>query len=49
MAAWQIEIMNTNKVKEIVRNIEAIPEPKADETWKYNKAHSLIVPMIMSM
>jgi len=57
MATWQIEIMklandfclNTNKVKEIVRNIEAISEPKADETWKYNKAHSLIVPMIMSM
>ena len=59
MATWGIEIMrlandfclNTAKTKEIVRNVEnmTVPGNANEDTWKYNKAHSMIVPMIIAI
>ena len=59
MATWGIEIMqlandfylNTAKAKEIVRNVEnmSVPGNANEDTWRYDKAHSMIVPMIMAM
>lgn len=60
MATWGIEIMrlandfclNTAKAKEIVRNVENMSVPNNvnnEDTWRYDKAHSMIVPMIMSI
>ena len=59
MASWGVEIMqlandfclNTAKAKEIVRKVEnmSVPDNTNEDTWKYNKAHSMIVPMIMTV
>lgn len=59
MANWGIEIMqlandfclNTAKAKEIVRNVEnmSVPGNANEDTWRYDKAHSMIVSMIMAM
>lgn len=59
MATWGIEIMqlandfclNTAKTKEIVRNVEnmSVPNNVNEDIWKYDKAHSMIAPMIMAI
>lgn len=59
MAIWDVEIMqlandfclNTTKAKEIVRNVEnmSVPSNVNEDTWRYDKAHSMIVPMIMTI
>lgn len=59
MANWGIAIMrlandfclNTAKAREIVRNVEDMPVPgnANEDIWRYDKAHSMIVPMIMAM
>lgn len=59
MATWGIEIMqlandfclNTAKAKEIVRNVEnmSVPNNVNEDIRRYDKAHSMIVPMIMAI
>lgn len=59
MAIWGVEIMqlandfclNTAKAKEIVRNVEnmSVPNNVNEDIWRYDKAHSMIVPMIMAI
>ena len=59
MATWQKEIMvlandfclNMEKVKGIVRNIDAItvPKGKSESNYKYDRAYSMIKPMLMNI
>lgn len=59
MANWMKEIMvlandfclNNNTVREIVRTVDSMeaPQGKNESEWKYDRAHSLLLPLIMEM
>ena len=59
MARWQKEIMvlandfclNVEVVKGIVRNIDTItvPNGKSESDYKYDRAYSMIKPMLLSI
>lgn len=59
MATWQKEIMklandlclNMTKAKQIVieTDILSVPQGKCETEWKYDRAYSRILPMIMNM
>ena len=59
MADWAREIMklgndfclNTSKVRNIVSGIDSlsVPEGKCESEWKYDRAHSRLLPLIMEM
>lgn len=59
MATWQKEILkiandlclNMTKAKQIVTDVNtlSVPQGKCETEWKYDRAYSRILPMIMSM
>lgn len=59
MATWQKEIMtlgndlclNTSTVKQIVLDVDtlSVPQGKNESDWKYDRAHSRLLPLIMEM
>lgn len=59
MANWMKEIMklandfclNNNEVREIVRTVDSmtVPQGKNESDWKYDRAHSRLLPLIMEM
>lgn len=59
MATWQKEIMklandlclNKIKAKEIVIETDrlSVPQGKCETEWKYDRAYSRLLPLIMSM
>lgn len=59
MAAWQKEIMklandlclNKIKAKQIVTDVNtlSVPQGKCETEWKYDRAYSRLLPMIMNM
>lgn len=59
MATWQKEIMklandlclNMTKAKQIVIETDtlSVPQGKCETEWKYDRAYSRLLPMIMSM
>lgn len=59
MATWAKEIMilandlclNTSVVREIVSTVDkmTVPEGKKEADWKYDRAHSKLLPLIMNM
>lgn len=59
MATWQKEIMtlgndlclNTSMVKQIVLDVDtlSVPQGKNESDWKYDRAHSRLLPLIMNM
>ena len=59
MANWMKEIMklandfclNTNTVREIVQTVDSmtVPQGKNESEWKYDRAHSRLLPLIMEM
>jgi len=59
MATWQKEIMklandlclNMTKAKQIVIETDtlSVPQGKCETEWKYDRAYSRILPMIMNM
>lgn len=59
MANWQKEIMklandlclNMTKAKQIVIDVNSlsVPQGKCETEWKYDRAYSRLLPMIMSM
>lgn len=59
MATWQKEILkiandlclNMTKAKQIVieTNTLSVPRGKNESEWKYDRAYSRILPMIMNM
>lgn len=59
MANWMKEIMklandfclNNNEVREIVRTVDGmnVPNGKNEADWKYDRAHSRLLPLIMNM
>ena len=59
MAIWAKEIMklandfclNTNTAREIINTVNNMPVPqgKNESDWKYDRAHSRLLPLIMEM
>lgn len=59
MATWQKEIMklandlclNMTKAKQIVTDVNtlSVPQGKCETEWKYDRAYSRLLPLIMSM
>ena len=59
MANWAREIMklandfclNNNTVREIVRTVDGmnVPSGKNESEWKYDRAHSQLLPLIMNI
>lgn len=59
MANWAKEIMklandfclNTNTAREIVQTVDnmSVPQGKCESEWKYDRAHSRLLPLIMEM
>lgn len=59
MATWQKEIMklandlclNMTKAKQIVIETDtlSVPQGKCETEWKYDRAYSRLLPMIMNM
>lgn len=59
MATWQKEIMklandlclNMTKAKQIVTDVNrlSVPQGKCETEWKYDRAYSRLLPMIMNM
>ena len=59
MANWMKEIMvlandfclNTNTAREIINAVDSmeVPQGKNESEWKYDRAHSRLLPLIMEM
>ena len=59
MANWMKEIMklandfclNTNTAREIINAVDSmeVPQGKNESDWKYDRAHSRLLPLIMEM
>lgn len=59
MAIWAREIMklendfclNTNTAREIINTVDNmhVPQGKNESDWKYDRAHSRLLPLIMEM
>ena len=59
MANWAKEIMklandfclNNNTAREIINTVDnmSVPQGKNESDWKYDRAHSRLLPLIMEM
>ena len=59
MANWAKEIMklandfclNNNTAREIINPVDnmSVPQGKNESDWKYDRAHSRLLPLIMEM
>ena len=59
MANWAKEIMklandfclNNNTAREIINTVDnmSVPQGKNEADWKYDRAHSRLLPLIMEM